>query len=154
MNIFYLDNDPYVAASMQCDKHVVKMILESAQLLSTAHHEIDGESPAYKPTHKNHPSAVWVRQSGDHYAWLYAHMEGLGLEYTKRYGKVHRTILNHADSLLEPPKGIPEVGFTDPPPCMPDEYKCTDIVTSYRNYYRGAKAYMAQWNHSEQPEWF
>ena len=69
MNIFYLDRNPILAADKQCDRHVVKMILETAQLLSTAHYELDGESPAYKPTHKNHPSAVWVRKSLDHYLW-------------------------------------------------------------------------------------
>ena len=81
MNIFYLSRSPVEAAKMQCDKHVVKMILETAQLLSTAHHELDGASVAYKPTHKNHPSAVWVRSSSDHYRWTVAHLEALGSEY-------------------------------------------------------------------------
>ena len=66
MNIFYLDRNPVVAAQMMCDKHVVKMILESAQILSTAHRVLDGDEHAdnvgmYKMTHKNHPSTIWVR---------------------------------------------------------------------------------------------
>ena len=80
MNIFYLDRDPHEAARLQCDKHVVKMILETAQLLSTAHNELDGGQIAYKTTHKNHPSAVWARKSLDNYLWLYRHLEGLGSE--------------------------------------------------------------------------
>ena len=76
MNIFYLDEDPVLAAQMHCDKHVVKMILESAQLLSTAHLLIDGDELAderglYKATHKNHPSSKWVRDSSENYEWLW-----------------------------------------------------------------------------------
>ena len=88
MNIFYLHSDPVVAAQKQYNKHVVKMILESAQLLCSAHHMLDSEIDVpYKLTHKNHPSAVWTRQSKQNYAWLYFHMLALGDEYTKRYGK-------------------------------------------------------------------
>ena len=142
MNIFYLDRNPILAADRQCDRHVVKMILETAQLLSTAHHELDGESPAYKPTHKNHPSAVWVRASADHYLWAFEHMMALGDEYTRRYGKVHKTIAEKAEALAPLPKNIPDAGFIDPPQCMPDECKHYDTVTAYRNYY-AAKA--AEW---------
>jgi len=88
MNIFYLNSDPVVAAEKQYNKHVVKMILESAQLLCSAHHMLDSEIDVpYKLTHKNHPSAVWTRTSLQNYAWLYYHMLALGDEYTKRYGK-------------------------------------------------------------------
>ena len=135
MNIFYLDRDPREAARLQCDRHVVKMILETAQLLSTAHNEIDGGQIAYKTTHKNHPSAVWTRSSLDHYLWLRSHLMALGREYTKRYGKVHKTIETHSQSLLEPPRGISRVGFTDPPQCMPDECKSSDAVVAYQTYY-------------------
>ena len=139
MNIFYLDVDPYEAARMQCDRHVVKMILETAQLLSTAHHELDGESPAYKPTHKNHPSAVWVRSSYAAYRWAWNHLRALGLEYQRRYGKVHKTIREHLDSLYSVPKAIPSGDFSEPPQCMPDEYKRDDTTLAYQLYYN-AKA--------------
>ena len=135
MNIFYLDRDPAEAARMQCDRHVVKMILETAQLLSTAHHELDGESPAYKPTHKNHPSAVWVRSSAAAYRWAWDHLRALGSEYQQRYGKVHKTIANHLESLREPPRAISDDVFVDPPQCMPDECKHVDAVTAYMVYY-------------------
>jgi hypothetical protein len=98
MNLFYLHRDAYEAARLQCDKHVVKMILETAQMLSTAHVELDGQQVAYKATHKNHPSTVWVRSQCRHYAGLSAY-DGAGREYTRRYGKVHKTIREHAKAL-------------------------------------------------------
>ena len=141
MNIFYLDRDPYKAAHMQCDRHVVKMILETAQLLSTAHAELDGESPAYKPTHKNHPSAVWVRSSANAYIWAWHHLEALGIEYKRRYGKEHKTIREHSTNLCPLPKALEDdvTVFADPPQCMPDEYKRDDTTLAYQLYYN-AKA--------------
>jgi hypothetical protein len=89
MNIFYIHENPTISAKAMSNKHVVKMILESAQLLSTAHHILDKStsSELYKPTHKNHPSAIWVRQSYKNYQWLYNHFISLCEEYTKRYNK-------------------------------------------------------------------
>jgi hypothetical protein len=136
MNIFYLHTDPYESAKRMCNKHVVKMILETAQLLSTAHHELDGESPAYKPTHRNHPSAVWARSSADHYSWLVYHLDGLSLEYTRRYGKVHKTISEHFDVLSTLPTNIADSGYQDPPQCMPDECKRPTSVEGYNVYYQ------------------
>ena len=106
MNIFYLHDDPIYCAQMHCDKHVVKMILEYAQLLSTAHHEIDGTPSidCYKPTHKNHPSAIWARNSRNNYRWLWWLLYGLQDEYTYRYGKVHATQFKSiVDNLKNPP---------------------------------------------------
>ena len=139
MNIFFLSEDPIEAARMQCDRHVVKMILESAQLLSTAHRENDGDEWAdevglYKRTHKNHPSAVWARQSSEHYAWLYHHFEALCDEYRYRYGKEHLTWRKLSDVLGNQPRNIGE-GWVDPPQCMPDKYKHDSCVQAYRNYY-------------------
>ena len=142
MNIFYLSRNPVEAAKMQCDKHVVKMILETAQLLSTAHAELDGASVAYKPTHKNHPSAVWVRSSLQHYVWTVVHLEALGSEYERRYQKVHKTIREHLKSLKRPPVALQANFWRDPPQCMPDE--CKDVDTT--------KAYMVYYNHKAD-EW-
>jgi len=135
MNIFYLSRDPHEAARLQCDRHVVKMILETGQLLSTAHVELDGVQVAYKGAFKNHPSAVWVRQSLQNYRWLRRHLTALGDEYTRRYGKVHATIQKHSEALLRPPNAIPDGSFTDPPQCMPDECKRDDAVLAYQVYY-------------------
>ena len=141
MNIFYLDEDPKLAAIMQYNKHVVKMILESAQMLCTAHHVIMGEDAdvPYKIAHKNHPSTIWCRQSAQNYAWLYHHMIALGEEYYVRYGRKHLSITKCEDKLSIVPGGILETGFTQPPQCMPDEYKDECSVQAYWNYYIGAK---------------
>jgi hypothetical protein len=136
MNIFYLDTCPIRAAQQQCDKHVVKMILESAQMLSTAHHEFGSDRAVYKSTHKNHPSTVWARECTANYRWLYAHMMALGDEYTRRYGKTHLTIEKCKEALSAPPEGMPwNIDHTPPPQCMPDEYKRYDAVEAYRLYY-------------------
>ena len=154
MNLFYLDRDPVEAARMQCDRHVVKMILETAQMLSTAHNELDGDQVAYKSTHKNHPSTVWVRSSAEAYEWAYTHMMALGREYTKRYGKVHKTIAEHANALGVLPTALIHCRepFVDPPQCMYDECKRPDTVLAYQVYYN-AKA--DEWAEAGKPmKWY
>jgi len=141
MNIFYLSHCPKQAAEYQYNKHVVKMILETAQLLCTAHHELGStiEVP-YKPTHKNHPSAIWVRSSAEAYMWAYEHMLALGAEYTRRYGKQHLTISKCKDLLYTLPLNISNNDYVQPPQCMPDEYKVeNDSVSAYWNYYENEK---------------
>jgi hypothetical protein len=141
MNIFYLDNNPVKAAQVQYNKHVVKMILESAQMLCTAHHHYDnGHNVPYKKAHYNHPSTIWCRQNASQYMWLYDHMIALGKEYTKRYKKTHLTITKCAEVLKQLPPTIPETIFTEPPQCMPDQYKVIgDSLSAYWNYYEQEK---------------
>ena len=152
MNIFYLDKDPVKAAKMQYNKHVIKMILESAQMLCTAHHVLDNrirllDDIPYKITHVNHPSTIWCRQSIPNYMWLYNHMIALGKEYTKRYGKNHLTITKCKEPLSVSPEGIDTyVSFTQPPQCMPDEYKDKCSIKAYWNYYIGEKHSVANKN--------
>ena len=152
MNIFYLDKCPEKAARLQYNKHVVKMILESAQMLCTAHHVLDNkvrllDDIPYKITHVNHPSTIWCRQSIPNYMWLYNHMIALGKEYTKRYGKNHLTITKCKEPLSVSPEGIDTyVSFTQPPQCMPDEYKDECSVKAYWNYYIGEKHSVANKN--------
>jgi hypothetical protein len=134
------------------------MILESAQMLSTAHRVLDTDLYAdkvglYKMAHKNHPSTIWVRSSDEHYKWLYKLMLSLMEEYTYRYGKHHAT-----ERLIEPlrllPTSIENNGFTDPPQCMPDYCKKDDVVSSYQNYYIEEKSGFATWKSRAMPEWF
>jgi hypothetical protein len=153
MNIFVLHEQPWVAAEMHVDKHVVKMIVESAQMLSTAHAVLDGEQVAYKPTHINHPCSKWVRESVANYQWLYSLFRYLSQEYTHRYGKVHKTWLNHGKTLATPPKNIPEKGSTPFALAMPDQYKDDNPVTAYRKYYLGEKAHIFKWKDRSIPEW-
>ena len=149
MNIFYLAKCPYKAAELQYNKHVVKMILESAQMLCTAHHhyaerhEINADYIPYKKAHYNHPSTIWVRQNKNHYRWLYNHMIGLGQEYEDRYGKTHLSITKCKGPLFTYPVDIPEGKFEQPPQCMPDEYKDKCSIQAYWNYYIGDKKQIA-----------
>ena len=150
MNIFYLDKNPYKAAQYQYNKHVVKMILESAQMLCTAHHCYgDAEQKAnvpYKQAHLNHPSTVWARQSRRTYMWLYYHMIGLGNEYEKRYNKQHLTITKCGEFLATPPKHIQGNEWVQPPQAMPDEYKHKDSIVAYWQYYIHGKSHIAHKN--------
>ena len=132
MNIFYLDKRTYNCAKDHCDKHVVKMILEYAQLLSTAHRIMDGDEGKdgmYKATHKNHPSAVWVRRNRCHYRYVYNLLRYLCGEYTIRYGKTHKTA-QLLPLLLNCPKALETElwDFWEPPQCMPDDYMPSDKV--------------------------
>ena len=147
MNIFYLHKDPSVAASFFYDKHKVKMILESAQMLCTAHRHYGNDNVPYKKAHYNHPSTKWTRENTRHYDWLYKHMLALGNEYTKRYGKIHQTIIKCAAILCNPPKDMPTGDFIEPPQCMPDEYKVKgNSVKAYWNYYINEKHKIANKN--------
>jgi hypothetical protein len=150
MNIFYLHKDPAEAAKLQYNKHVVKMILESAQMLCTAHHHYgNGDKVPYKKAHYNHPSTIWVRENAYNYLWLYRHMLALGFEYTKRYGKQHLTITKCYDPLFRLPPGIPvpkPLTHTQPPQAMPDEYKDECSLQAYWNYYINDKKHIANLN--------
>ena len=138
-NEHYLDRHPIKAAQMMCDKHVVKMILESAQILSTAHRVLDGDDYAdqyglYKIAHKNHPSTIWARSGGLNYLWLHDHMRGLMQEYTYRYGKIHATERLNMGLSSRTQNMDDDAPFTDPPQCM-DYCKGEDTVLAYQNYY-------------------
>lgn len=144
MNIFFLSRNPRRAAKLHCDKHVVKMILETAQLLYSAHWVLNPEglheSP-YKLAHRNHPCAIWVRSSITNYMWLASLGWWLCKEYQYRYGqhKTHKTedhilwLLNHL------PEDIPILPMTSPVLAMPDEYKQDDPILAYQTYYIESK---------------
>jgi len=136
MNIFYVDSDPKKAAESLCDKHVVKMILETAQLLCTAISISNNVETPYKATHKNHPCAIWARESLANFFWLYTHGIALCKEYTARYNKIHKSesIIEWCGSQIQALKAKSS-SFTTPPLCMPDQYKTSNPVESYRKYY-------------------
>ena len=156
MNIFYLHPDPLICSRYHCDKHVVKMILESCQLLSTAHHVIDGSlnvaDGIYKKTHHNHPCAIWVRETHQNYIWLYNLMRCLHAEWHWRWqhNKPHKSepVMIQLRNL---PMFIPRNTFTMPPRCMPEEYKDSCVIKSYQNYYLGAKKSMLYWKNRDVP---
>jgi len=153
MNIFFLDFDVKKCAEYHCDKHVVKMILETAQLLCSAHHVTGGTAP-YKLSHKNHPCSIWVRASLSNYLYLCELGLALGEEYTHRYGKKHKSV-EVIEWCLSNRPNIHDVDFTSPPMAMGDEYKIgNDVIESYRNYYKGAKSEIVSWKNRETPDWF
>ena len=174
MNIFYLDTDPVKSAELHCDKHVVKMIIEYAQLMSTAHRVLDGdlyedrtannrrikrwclndsnmENVLYKASHINHPSNIWIRSSDSHYQFVYDMFVALCNEYTHRYGKTHLTEEKLKDILQHLPNNIASADFVDPPQAMPDDVKTHDAIDAYQNYYRVYKKDFAKWTARETP---
>ena len=176
MNIFYVDHDPMDAAQALVDKHVVKMILESAQLLSTAHRVLDGieiegksqsgrkakrwilpdarEGIIYTATHINHPSAVWCRISVQNYDWLVDHFFALMREYTHRYNKQHKCYGEISYTLQSPPKNLKDWDWTPMPSCMAEEYIISeDPIINYRNYYREGKKNLHKWTNRSAPSW-
>ena len=184
MNIFYLDREPKTCAEMHCDKHVVKMIIEYAQLLSTAHRILDGTQDVEKryvqgslparwrhikvwkhsseymdkglmrASHINHPSNIWVRESKENYMWLCQMWLWLMKEYTHRYGK-HHACENRVEYLMDAPKNIPSKAFTDPTPAMPEYCKVkNDSLSSYHKYYIQEKVRFAKWTARQMPAWY
>jgi Pyrimidine dimer DNA glycosylase len=158
MNIFVLDNSPRLAATMHCDKHVSKMILESAQMLCSVINERGGTTP-YRTTHKNHPCTIWARASQENFNWLTELSKELNKEYRKRYGKqinhksweiIKQTVRDNAEII----RSLPNIGPTPFAQAMPDEYKDSDPVTAYRSYYKHAKRDIAEWRYSTTPWWW
>jgi len=175
MNIFFLDASPEICAQQHCDKHVLKMIIEYAQLLSTAHRVIDGEvythitdkkhkikrwklnddrdQILHLAAHVNHPSNIWTRSSTASYTWLYSMWRHLLKEYTYRYEKQHsneRLIF----ALANPPQGLTFDKWINPPKAMDDIYKKDDVIESYRNFYINSKSRFAKWTRRDIPEWY
>lgn len=175
MNIFYLDKNPWVCAELHCDKHVVKMIVEYAQLLSTAHRVLDGEqyidsssgrrikrwrlddadmeNNLYKASFVNHPSAVWARKSKANYRWLSNLWYELCLEYEYRYKKVHKTFKKLRFYLTLMPDNIDwHERLTEMPQCMPNDVKARNPIDAYHNYYVQYKKSFAKWTDRPVPK--
>ena len=146
MNIFVLDSHPAVAATAHCDKHVPKMVLESAQMLSTV---LGGP---YKPTHANHPCTKWVAESRANADWLWLLADALNLEYKERFDHIkdHKswTVI---EPLWRDIKKLPNRGMTLFALAMPDEFKDDDAVTAYRAYYHSKP--FAEWRNGA-PDWW
>ena len=150
MNIFYTNACPQQSAHNHCLVHTRKMIIEYAQMLSTAPHELDKQPPEgiYKATHKNHPSAVWVRQSVNHYNWLYQCFTQLCTNYGIVSGKQHKTDIKLSSILKTPPANISALPFVAPPQCMPEKYKHIDTIKAYKRY---MVAKFQEWQTREKP---
>jgi len=185
VNIFVLDKDPVLAARDHCDQHVLKMIIESGQMLCAAHwigwqsmlrvdtglkrkefmellsSKVDPRlRPPWKMTHAGHPCTQWTQRVWGNYMWLSRHGLALCEEYTRRYGKVHKSHEVHRwlNRVIPPTfEGITDTpnGITPFAVAMPDEYQVPgDPVESYRNYYNHSKSRFAKWKYTAQPNWF
>lgn len=155
MNIFLLDLNQKKSARYLCDKHCIKMVLESAQMLSTAHHVMSEYTEGlYKPAHINHPSSIWTRESEENYMWHYEYFCYMAEEYEERYGKEHLSYLLFKNRLKHPPEKIVTKEKTEFRLAMPDKYKQKDPVQAYRDYYIGEKLRLAHWSLPSQiPNW-
>ena len=152
MNIFYLDSDIESCARFHCDKHVIKMILESAQILCTVLWMYDIPAP-YRSTHKHHPCVIWANESLSNWLWLKELAYALNKEYQYRFNhqknhKSYDVIL----TLKSPP--VIDLGLTKQPQVLPEEFKQVDPVRAYRAYYKDCKRHLAQWTKREVPSWF
>jgi hypothetical protein len=152
MNIFILDYNPKKCAEYHANSHVVKMVLETSQILCGVHWVQGNEAP-YKLSHRNHPCSIWARESLSNYLYLCELGLELCKEYTYRYGKRHKSQDVIEWCLINKPN-IADKEFTEPARAMPDEYKSNCVVESYRNYYMGEKSKIAVWKNRETPEWF
>lgn len=155
MNIFVTDRDPTIAAKNLCDKHIVKMCLESVQMISAAMIIKYDIAAPYKLTHKNHPCNVWLRESEDNFTWLVKHALEIGTEYIRRYEKLHLSHKKLIDVLPDISHIISDYRKVDNfVLAMPEKYKTNDPVESYRRYYIGDKSNFAKWKLGNIPDWF
>ena len=181
MNIFILDESPAVSAMWQCDKHVPKMVVESAQMLSTAHRILDGlvekrpsksgktmvkyyklndsrEDVFYKAVHFAHPCTIWTMESVKNYEWHYQHFWTLCKEYTYRYNKIHKTESVLLEALKKPPYNIPDVPQTPFKLAMKSNPECIalgDPIKAYQAFYQTKQErFKMVWTKREKPEWF
>lgn len=153
MNIFLLDKNINKCVKYHCDQHVIKMILESTQILCTVLH-INGLYAPYKPSHMQHPSVLWAGKSLQNWLWLRKLVFALNDEYRYRYN----TNVNHksyeiAKALKIPP--LPKLGLLEHPQVMPEKYKVlNDPVKAYRNFYIFEKSKFALWRKRKKPKWY
>lgn len=159
MNIFVLDENPKIAAEYLCDKHTIKMSLETAQILCSVNH-IKGNAAPYRKTHVNHPCVIWAGQSKENYEWLIEHGIEICNQYYERYGKIHKSfdVINWAAQQL---LSFKETSLTNFVVCAYNSepelrQKCLvegNAVLSYRNYYKMDKKRFAIWRNGE-PYWW
>lgn len=152
MNIFVLDRNPKQAAEWHLDKHIVKMPLETAQMLCTVLNQ-NGVKTPYKSTHVKHPCTIWAGKSMDNFIWLCELGLELCKEYTYRYDKIHKCEAIIKECLTYCSK-VPNTGLTEFVQAMPEEIKQKDPVDGYKNYYRISKKEFATWKKRNPPNWF
>lgn len=165
MNIFVLALDPKRCAQSHCDKHVMKMVLETAQILCAVHYVLDSPHvPPYRKTHTRHPCVLWAAASADNYAWLVELGKALAEEYAHRYSKhgaddasrkSHKSLAVILWAEANPPPDLPTgLGRTPFAQAMPEAYRRDgDPVGAYRAYYLGEKSDLLKYTRRPAPAW-
>lgn len=154
MNIFILDHEVSKCAQYHGDKHVVKMVLETAQILCSAYHLLTNKDAPYRLTHKSHPCVVWATSCSENYDYLVELGLALAKEYMYRYGKTHKSEAVIKWCLENKPKGMPLKGSLDFISVVPAHCKSENVVEAYRNYYRIEKSHIAIWTRRPTPYWW
>lgn len=164
MNIFVLDKNPLTAATMLCDKHIIKMAVEASQMLCNCYDQnflqqfapLTTKGTPRKHSHYNHPCSKWARMSENNFRWLLINGIGICDEHIKRFGgdkTLTRCVLywcrDNMHNLY-----FSQVFLTPFALCMPDEYKSNDAVVSYRNFYLEEKRNIAEWKLGNEPVWW
>jgi hypothetical protein len=181
MNLFFLDRNLDTCAEYHIDRHVGKMQLEAAQLLTTTlwvdkyvgyvPEKLSSEQlqiiksikkneppieqrqfTRYLPTHENHPCASWVSSSLEHFYWTVCYVNALNSECVWRGYKSHASC--EVVNSMPMPTNIPDLGWTDPPLCMPVQFQGPDPIEAYRKFYIDDKASFASWKRRGQPAWW
>jgi hypothetical protein len=154
LNIFALSVKPKEAAQWHMDKHVVKMPIETAQILCDVRHTYGDSITPYHSTHIHHPCCKWATKSVENYVWLCMLGIELCIEYVYRYDRIHKCESIIEECLQQIPKKIVNKGRTKFVQAMPEQYKMDNSVLAYRNYYIQEKAHLAQWRKREIPYWW
>jgi len=158
MNIFL--TTPYTSCAKDlCDLRLNKMILETAQLLSTAYRHLFGDlDDLYKVTHVNHPCSIWARKNVNNYAWLYEYWYLLVQERQKRFNKSHLSY-DKLKFLLLPPEATIIIYNNEP---ITFDFNCSNIHPSTNVYMDYRKCLIQKWltdkrepkwTNSSKPEW-
>jgi hypothetical protein len=154
MNVFFLDECPEKAAKFHCDKHVVKMILETAQIVSTVYDRYEKhEEWMLKPCFRNHPCTLWAGNSRQNLIWLISLGIELNKQYMERYGREHKYLYMFFKLGAKRHSFMPDNGFTKPALAMPLECQMVDPVESYRLYYMTNKRNIVSWKNGK-PSWY
>ena len=156
MNIFILHQNPIKAAQMLCDKHVSKMILETAQMLSTVARALGHEDEKlYQTVHPKHPCTLWTGKSYHNWRWLCVHGLAMSSEFSYRYENFHKSaeVIEYVFNKKLSPENVGDK-MTPFAQAMPEEYKDKNAVAAYRRYYLNDKKRFAKWTKRDPPFWW
>lgn len=155
MKFLILDYDQKTSAKMTCDKHIKSLPSETCQILCNVIHKLypNRKDIPFNSYNSNHPATNWVLESKDNYIWLMDMLYYYRKEYTRRFGKQHKTTQTFEWLRDNSPYNLKNFGVTGFPLLMPIKYKSDDIVQSYRKYYIGEKSNMLNYTNRRKPNW-